>query len=151
MAADEQVVGKLEEEALKRKERLAALKRKQENQGSNDDNCEERVLPKPVFRSYKPQDEELQKAALPLAKPSDVESQVKPELEEATKPPVIDELDLANLAPRKPDFDLKRAAAKRLAKLERRTQKAIAELIRERLKNEDEGDLLATVAMEGGR
>ncbi|KAK3106524.1 hypothetical protein FSP39_021845, partial [Pinctada imbricata] len=47
--------------------------------------------------------------------------------------------DLINLAPRKPDWDLKRDVAKKLEKLERRTQKAIAELIRERLKasNED--------------
>lgn len=37
--------------------------------------------------------------------------------------------DLTNLAPRKPDWDLKREAAKKLEKLERRTQRAIAELI----------------------
>lgn len=47
---------------------------------------------------------------------------------------VIDELDITNLAPRKPDWDLKRDVAKKLEKLERRTQRAIAELIRERLK-----------------
>lgn len=38
--------------------------------------------------------------------------------------------DLASLAPRKPDWDLQRDVAKKLEKLERRTQKAIAELIR---------------------
>jgi len=38
--------------------------------------------------------------------------------------------DLLNLAPRKPDWDLKRDVAKKLEKLERRTQRAIAELIR---------------------
>lgn len=37
--------------------------------------------------------------------------------------------DLMNLAPRKPDWDLKRDVAKKLEKLERRTQRAIAELI----------------------
>jgi coiled-coil domain-containing protein 12 len=42
--------------------------------------------------------------------------------------------DITNLAPRKPDWDLKRDVAKKLERLERRTQKAIAELIRERLK-----------------
>ena len=36
------------------------------------------------------------------------------------------------LAPRKPDWDLKRDVAKKLDKLERRTQRAIAELIRMR-------------------
>jgi len=34
------------------------------------------------------------------------------------------------LAPRKPDWDLKRDVAKKLEKLERRTQRAIAQLIR---------------------
>ena len=42
-----------------------------------------------------------------------------------------------NLAPRKPDWDLKRDIAPKLEKLERRTQRAIAELIRERLAEED--------------
>ena len=38
--------------------------------------------------------------------------------------------DLINLAPRKPDWDLKRDVAKKLEKLERRTQRVIAQLIR---------------------
>ena len=38
--------------------------------------------------------------------------------------------NLANLAPRKIDWDLKRDIAKKLEKLERRTQRAIAELVR---------------------
>ena len=49
---------------------------------------------------------------------------------------VVDELDFMNLAPRKPDWDLKRDVASKLDKLERRTQKAIAELIRERLRED---------------
>lgn len=52
--------------------------------------------------------------------------------------------DITNLAPRKPDWDLKRDVAKKLERLERRTQKAIAELIRERLKKEQE-DLVMSV------
>ena len=40
---------------------------------------------------------------------------------------VIDELDFTSLAPRKPDWDLKRDVAPKLDKLERRTQKAIGE------------------------
>lgn len=42
--------------------------------------------------------------------------------------------DISNLAPRKPDWDLKRDIAKKLEILERRTQKAIAEEVRTRLK-----------------
>lgn len=54
------------------------------------------------------------------------------------------------LAPRKPDWDLKRDIEKRMLKLERRTQRAIAELIRERLKGEQNLDL-ASAVNEGAR
>lgn len=46
--------------------------------------------------------------------------------------------DIGNLAPRKPDWDLKRDVSKKIEKLERRTQKSIAELIIERLKQNDD-------------
>ena len=42
-----------------------------------------------------------------------------------------DQQNLANLAPRKIDWDLKRDMAKKLEKLERRTQKAIVEILSE--------------------
>lgn len=51
------------------------------------------------------------------------------------------EKDLLNLAPRKPDWDLKRDVAKKLAKLEKRTQRAIAVLIRERLMETKQEDV----------
>lgn len=63
------------------------------------------------------------------------------------KPEIVFFKDVSNLAPRKPDWDLKRDAAKKLERLERRTQKAIAELIRERLKNEENMDLATSVAL----
>uniref|UniRef100_A0A672LJ51 Coiled-coil domain-containing protein 12-like n=1 Tax=Sinocyclocheilus grahami TaxID=75366 RepID=A0A672LJ51_SINGR len=90
------------------------------------------------LRNYMPEDEELKERRVPKAKPASVEDKVKDQLEAANPEPVIEEVDLANLAPRKPDWDLKRDVAKKLEKLERRTQKAIAELIRERLKGSEE-------------
>jgi coiled-coil domain-containing protein 12 len=54
------------------------------------------------------------------------------------------------LAPRKPDWDLKRDVAQKLQRLERRTQRAIAELIRERLhENQGSSNLAEAVALEG--
>lgn len=64
------------------------------------------------------------------------------QLEEMKQPLELKDIEISNLAPRKVDFDLKRAINKKLQKLEKRTQKAISELIRERL-NKDE--LLETV------
>ncbi|KAK7467363.1 hypothetical protein VKT23_004420 [Stygiomarasmius scandens] len=43
------------------------------------------------------------------------------------------ELDIFNIAPKRPNWDLKRETDKKLARLERRTQEAIHTLIRQRL------------------
>lgn len=98
---------------------------------------------RPVFRSYQPQDEDLRELQLPKAKPVEVVDKVQDQLESAKPGPLVDEVDLVKLAPRKPDWDLKRDVAKKLEKLERRTQRAIAELIRQRLESSEED--LATV------
>ncbi|OXU30519.1 coiled-coil domain-containing protein 12 [Nasonia vitripennis] len=132
----EEKVGTLVEEALKRKQRLQSLKRKKDE--SAQDKSITDKLPAPRFRSYKPQDESLKKIALEDAKAGDVEAEVQDQLEAATAKPVIEELDISNLAPQKPDYDLKRHVAKKLDKLTRRTQKAIAELIMDRLKAEQD-------------
>ena len=50
-----------------------------------------------------------------------------------------------NLAPRKPDWDLKRDVSKKLTKLEKRTQRSIAVLIRERLMETKQDDLASAV------
>lgn len=51
---------------------------------------------------------------------------------------VIDQVDISTLAPRQPDWDLKRDVEKKLEKLARRTQKAMAEMIREKLKEKQD-------------
>ncbi|XP_013172323.1 PREDICTED: coiled-coil domain-containing protein 12 [Papilio xuthus] len=143
-------VGSLEEQALKRKERLKNLKRKHpsdENSSTNTLNNEAVVLPKPKFRSYRPQDETLQEAKLDDAQPAVVDNEVKDLLEAGKEKVVLQDLDISSLAPRKPDWDLKRDVAKKLEKLERRTQKAIAELIWERLKEGADDNLGAMITM----
>uniref|UniRef100_A0A2A4JIB9 Cwf18 pre-mRNA splicing factor n=1 Tax=Heliothis virescens TaxID=7102 RepID=A0A2A4JIB9_HELVI len=146
-------VGSLEEQALKRKERLKNLKRKNPTSESstNDTPSEVVPLPKPKFRSYKPQDETLQEAKLDDAEPAAVEAEVQDLLEAGKEKIVLQDLDISSLAPRKPDWDLKRDVAKKLEKLERRTQKAIAELIWERLKQGNEDNLGAMVTMTDNR
>lgn len=145
-------VGTLSDAAEKRKERLQALK----NRAARVDGSEPpgkilahgEALPKPVFRSYKPSDENLREGVLPKAQPIDVADIVKDQLEASKPEPVVEEIDLTTLAPRKPDWDLKRDVCKKLDKLERRTQRAIAELIRERLEAGKE-DLVTAVNAAG--
>ncbi|XP_076774218.1 coiled-coil domain-containing protein 12-like [Arvicanthis niloticus] len=93
------------------------------------------------LQNYVPEDEDLKRWRVPQAKPVAVEEKVKEQLEAAKPEPVIEEVDLANLAPRKPDWDLERDVAKKLEKLEKlekQTQRAIAELIREWLKSQED-------------
>lgn len=149
MASESQnvTVGQLEEAALRRKQRLLALKRIKQSDPDNKNseiNSRDDSLPKPIFRSYNPRDETLKENAIPKAVPGSVEEQVKDQIEAAKTRQTIEGLDLTNLAPRKPDWDLKRDVAKKLEKLERRTQRAIAELIHERLKVGN-GDLATAV------
>ncbi|XP_047454582.1 coiled-coil domain-containing protein 12 [Mugil cephalus] len=145
----ERNVGSLQEQALKRKERLKALRDKQihgreqedgepENKKATLEETSEAKHRELKLRNYTPEDEELKERQVPKAKPASVEDKVKDQLEAANPEPIIEEVDLANLAPRKPDWDLKRDVAKKLEKLERRTQRAIAELIRDRLRGSEE-------------
>ncbi|XP_048385900.1 coiled-coil domain-containing protein 12 isoform X2 [Stegostoma tigrinum] len=149
--------GKLQEEALRRKERLRALRERQlqnrnqdegepENkQLKEDEDTDEEVKHRELkLRNYVPEDKELKQRQVPNAKPASVEDKVKDQLEAGKPEPIIEEVDLVNLAPRKPDWDLKRDVAKKLEKLEKRTQRAIAELIREKLKG-NEDDLASAV------
>lgn len=74
-------IGHLEDEALKRKDRLKALKRKREGgrvieNGTSRSAEEGEALPKPIFRSYKPADEGLTDLAVDPARPGDVNSEV---------------------------------------------------------------------------
>ncbi|XP_049718022.1 coiled-coil domain-containing protein 12 [Elephas maximus indicus] len=148
MAGTAAGVGRLEEEALRRKERLKALREKTGRKDKEDGEPKTKQLREEEeegekhrelrLRNYVPEDEDLKKRRVPQAKPVAVEEKVKEQLEAAKPEPIIEEVDLANLAPRKPDWDLKRDVAKKLEKLEKRTQRAIAELIRERLKGQED-------------
>jgi coiled-coil domain-containing protein 12 len=161
------LVGRLEDEALKRKERLKALKRgevkslKEKNEESsmetdldgknrnNNEDDSERLFPKPIFRNYTPADDTLKPAVLPKPDLIELDNDIKDQLENAKPKPLIEkEIDLTTLAPQKVDWDLKRDLEKKLRVLEKRTQKAIAELIRDRLKEKNNLAELVSVGAE---
>lgn len=50
------------------------------------------------------------------------------------------------MAPKKPNWDLKRDVEKKLEKLDRKTQRAIYEIIRQRLENDTDANLADVVA-----
>ncbi|KAM7541557.1 hypothetical protein Aperf_G00000030290 [Anoplocephala perfoliata] len=142
----ESAVGSLRSEAVRRKERLIELRKQARNKGIPGSGLAltaEGELPKPIFRNYKPISDALKDGQLPEGTMINLEARVADQLEAAKAESVVDEVNLFNLAPRKPDWDLKRGVEKKLKKLERRTQRVIAELIRERLKTEENS--IATV------
>ncbi|VDM33772.1 unnamed protein product [Hydatigera taeniaeformis] len=129
----EVAVGTLRSEALRRKERLINLRKQAEIKDLSATSPAldvEEQLPKPIFRNYKPISEELKDGQLPEGSMIDLDAHVAEQLEAAKAQSVVDEVNLFNLAPRKPDWDLKRGVEKKLKKLERRTQRVIAEIIR---------------------
>uniref|UniRef100_A0A182TT98 Cwf18 pre-mRNA splicing factor n=1 Tax=Anopheles melas TaxID=34690 RepID=A0A182TT98_9DIPT len=140
------VIGRLQEEALKRKNRLKELRYKRNHEELQQIMVNEvsANIPKPVFRNYK-HEYEIQESSAIANQAGIVEKQIDVQLEMMTTPIVIDEIDIVNLAPRKPDWDLKRDVSKKLEKLDRRTQKAIAEIIRDRLIAGQEQDILKAV------
>ncbi|XP_038611773.1 coiled-coil domain-containing protein 12 isoform X1 [Tachyglossus aculeatus] len=95
-------LGRLEEEALRRKERLNALrektgrKAKEESEAKGQHRKEEEGEPERhrelKLRNYVPQDEELRKRKVPQARPASVEEKVKDQLEAAKPEPIIDEV-----------------------------------------------------------
>ena len=154
---DTSTVGHMEDEALKRKERLKALR---QQRTFNKNTEEEMSFPKPIFRNYTPNNDTLKPGVLPKPDLINIEEQIKDQLENSKPEPLVEkEIDLATLAPQKIDWDLKREAEKKLQILEKRTQLAIKELITERLqksKNPDFAELIsvgtkannATVSMD---
>lgn len=128
MSGYEIPIGSLEEQALKRKQRLKSLQQKIKTKvESSTENA--------AVEEMDTGNDENGSGGKP--KGEDVVSEMEIQLEALKTPFVVEEIDIQNLAPRKPDWDLKRDVSKKLEVLERKTQRAIAELIRDRLKSNE--------------
>ncbi|KAJ0106442.1 hypothetical protein Patl1_19276 [Pistacia atlantica] len=136
MASEEESI---EQAAAARRERLKALRAAQELLNSTDDDSapqaddngtDEEVNNNMKFRNYVPHDKQLQEGK--LAPP------VLPKFEDpiAAEPPAPEKKEdpFVNIAPKKPNWDLRRDVQKKLDKLERRTQKAIYKIMEEQEK-----------------
>mmetsp|Transcript_567 Transcript_567/g.1924 ORF Transcript_567/g.1924 Transcript_567/m.1924 type:complete len:144 (+) Transcript_567:122-553(+) len=88
------------------------------------------------FRTYLPRDEALRKSYEKQVDPEEIVQKVVQDVETLTKA-CNEKLasatgDISKLAPKKPNWDLKRDVVRKLEKLERRTQRAILEVVREK-------------------
>ncbi|KAJ7905775.1 cwf18 pre-mRNA splicing factor-domain-containing protein [Mycena olivaceomarginata] len=117
-----------------RKERLLALKRKKD--GVEDDGPAEPVI---KSRNFDPESRTLKKRAI-ISDDVEMEDTVERDVAGLAEKIITEdeerraqELDVFNIAPKRPNWDLKREMDKKLAKLQRRTQESIHTLIRQRL------------------
>ena len=137
----------------KRREELLALrcklKKPEATKGNNEDSEDEEARgevgedgasdkKRPKFRSYQPTSDSLKEQVVGSAEPADITTSVHMQLGNRQLR-TLENIDFSDLAPKKPDWDLKRAIEGKLRKLERRTEKAISKLVQERLRLE-EGD-----------
>jgi coiled-coil domain-containing protein 12 len=140
-------ISELEQNAAERKKRLQQLRFRVHNTNKETKNGEENSdeTAQLTFRSYQPIDLKMADIALNAGESVNLaltEESIKNQIEAAKNTQIKENLDLTTLAPRKADWDLRRGVQDKLNKLERKTQTAIAQLIRERLEADD--DLLAT-------
>ncbi|VDM14987.1 unnamed protein product [Wuchereria bancrofti] len=138
----------LEKEANERKQRIREMRERMQQEGKllafsrtlktvqilgdgSESGSSNKSL-KLTFRSYEPQSD--------LGEKRDdvdlfaVEKEIADQLADTQDTRAVEQIDITTLAPRKIDWDLKRDIAEKLEKLERRTERAMAQLIRERLK-----------------
>merc|ERR1711934_976415 len=95
--------------------------------------------PKFVFRNYRPHNEDLKKFVVePPAVPDLEKELVEMCLEQVQADEAAREGQLT-IQPRKANWDLKRDVAKKLEKLDKRTQRAIFDIIRDKLKAQEGG------------
>ncbi|TXG51775.1 hypothetical protein EZV62_024299 [Acer yangbiense] len=134
----------IEQAAAARRERLRALKAAQEllntpdddstqprNKTNDDDEeVDEENNQNMKFRNYVPHDKQLQegKLAPPMLPKFEDPAAAEPPPSEKKEDPFL------NIAPKKPNWDLRRDVQKKLDKLERRTQKAIYKIMEEQEK-----------------
>eukprot|EP00884_Botryococcus_braunii_P000948 jgi/Botrbrau1/10854/Bobra.0025s0032.1 len=128
------------ETAEQRRERLRALREEAASRdveaaepAQQQNGADEPVL---KFRNYAVKDKQIEHKV--------IEPAHAPEFEEPTAEPpeaVPAEEILVNVAPKKPNWDLRRDVAKQLEKLERRTQRAMIQIMQEqeRLQLEEAG------------
>ena len=144
-----------------RKARLAALAAKagRTKERREEDKEEEKEEKKTIsFRNYAPRDASMDKSKDDDANNDNVGEESPPKkrrLEETTKTASLSQAlaeaqneiakgpsegAMKEMAPKKINWDLKRDIESKLAKLERRTQRAIVELLKERLAKEAEAE-----------
>ncbi|KAF9132947.1 hypothetical protein BG015_003638 [Linnemannia schmuckeri] len=121
----------MDEASKKRKERLEQLKKRKLESAGGDDSVSM------SFRNYTPTNESLKNQESKITTPADIGDTVEKKMEGVVEKVIQEEdekrakdVDIFTLAPKKPNWDLKRDIEPKLLKLEKKTRAAVIELIR---------------------
>ncbi|KAI5479611.1 coiled-coil domain containing [Pseudohyphozyma bogoriensis] len=142
----------MQDAAAARKEKLLALKRRREG---HTDSAPGPTADRPEvfrFRNYDPETGTLRKHAR-TEEEDTVEKQVEGMADQVIKEDEArraEELDLTNIQPKKPNWDLKRDLDRKLAKLKGKTDLAISQLIRKRIQAMKGGEAAASELVAAG-
>ncbi|KAK3824003.1 MAG: mRNA splicing factor [Linnemannia elongata] len=121
----------MDEASKKRKERLEQLKKRKLESAGGDDSVSM------SFRNYTPVNESLKDQESKITTSADIGDTIEKKMEGVVEKVIQEEdekrakdVDIFTLAPKKPNWDLKRDIEPKLLKLEKRTRAAVIELIR---------------------
>ncbi|KAG0303568.1 hypothetical protein BGZ97_001850 [Linnemannia gamsii] len=121
----------MDEASKKRKERLEQLKKRKLESAGGDDSVSM------SFRNYTPANEALKDQESKITTPADIGDTIEKKMEGVVERVIQEEdekrakdVDIFTLAPKKPNWDLKRDIEPKLLKLEKKTRAAVIELIR---------------------
>ncbi|KAF9538971.1 hypothetical protein EC957_005977 [Mortierella hygrophila] len=121
----------MDEASKKRKERLEQLKKRKLESAGGDDSVSM------SFRNYTPVNESLKDQDSKVTTVADIGDTVEKKMEGVVEKVIQEEdekrakdVDIFTLAPKKPNWDLKRDIEPKLLKLEKKTRAAVIELIR---------------------
>ena len=133
---------KKERKRKRKKEEAAEAEGGQEEGGQEEENWmkNEPALQMVRFRNYKPRDKMLKYFEMEAPK---VEALITEEEIKKMGEPIATENGIMDIAPKKANWDLKRDVARKLERLEKRTQRAIVDLIRDKV--EGSGDLYKAI------
>ncbi|KAF9953301.1 hypothetical protein BGZ72_005519 [Mortierella alpina] len=122
----------MDEASKKRKERLEQLKKRKLESTSNGGSDVSLS-----FRNYTPLNESLKAEDSKVMTPADIGDTIEKKMEGVVEKVIQEEnekrakdVDIFTLAPKKPNWDLKRDIEPKLLKLEKKTRAAVIELIR---------------------
>merc|ERR1719321_1642895 len=104
-------------------------KKQKKAKEAEDDDEEKREL---KFRNYVPRTAELKELVLPAVSTTELETSIDKEIEEAIETAENEDAVMA-IAPKKPNWDLKREVERKMVVLNARTDRAIVQLIRQRI------------------